>query len=225
MFEDLNTLFTFDLSFVEVVGRLVVGLVCGLIISTFYRWSHRGNGYSSTFVIALIALCMITSTVIMVIGNNLARAFGLVGAMSIIRFRSAVKETADIVFIFFSLAMGMAVGVGLHVVALTSSVFIGLTIWILTLANYGRVSKREYLLQISYAPTGEQMPAYNKILDRFCRRYRLVNVKSVGEAGEMLEASYYVYLKDSEESGMFVQAITGTQGVVYANLFYDEAIV
>ena len=87
---------------------------------------------------------MITAIVLMVIGNNLARAFGLVGAMSIIRFRTAVKDTQDIVFIFFSLAVGMAAGVGYHLIAICGTVFVSLTMLVLTQFSHGSTTQREY---------------------------------------------------------------------------------
>jgi uncharacterized membrane protein YhiD involved in acid resistance len=101
-------------------------------------------------LILIIVLALITSVVIMVIGNNLARAFGLVGAMSIIRFRTAIKETQDIIFIFFALAIGMASGVGLHALALASTIFIGLILFVLTKTSAASPSKKDFLLQFSF---------------------------------------------------------------------------
>ena len=109
----------------ELLGNLFMALICGFTISLVYRSIYNGPNYSAKFVQSMVVLSMITALVIMVIGNNLARAFGLVGAMSIIRFRTAVKDTHDIVFIFFSLAVGMAAGVGLKVLAFFGTMFIG----------------------------------------------------------------------------------------------------
>ena len=101
MLDDFQNVLSVSLSIGEVFENLVVALICGVIISIFYRLTYRGPGISFSFINSLIILALITSVVIMVIGNNLARAFGLVGAMSIIRFRTAIKETQDIIFIFF----------------------------------------------------------------------------------------------------------------------------
>src|SRR3990172_4384220 len=108
----------------QVVANLLVALACGFIISLSYRTTSGGANYSPAFVRANVVLSMITALVIMVIGNNLARAFGLVGAMSIIRFRTAVKDIQDIIYIFFALAAGMAAGVGLKAIALFGTLFI-----------------------------------------------------------------------------------------------------
>jgi hypothetical protein len=101
-FQDI---FMFSLSPAEALANLVVALFCGVIVAILYRATYKGISYSSGYVISIIMLTLITALVIMVIGNNLARAFGLVGAMSIIRFRTAVKDTQDIMFIFFALAL------------------------------------------------------------------------------------------------------------------------
>ncbi len=225
MFSDAQNLFSFSLSLQEVAVRFLVALVCGVIISLFYRWTYRGTSYSAAFVTSLILLSMITSSVIMVIGNNLARAFGLVGAMSIIRFRSAVKDTNDIIFIFFSLAMGMAAGVGLPQVAITGTLLIGIIVWILTITNYAVPIKREYLLQFNYIPNGDGSPAYLPILQQFCQRHKMVNVKSIGDAEDLFELSFYIKLKNKEQSEALMRALSQTHGVHYANLFFDEAQV
>jgi len=121
MLEDFQNIEIFSPSIFDIAGNMLVAFVCGLIISVVYRMVYKGPSYSVTFVNSLVLLAMITSVVILVIGNNLARAFGLVGAMSIIRFRTAVRDTQDIIFIFFSLTVGMAAGVGLKIVAIIAT--------------------------------------------------------------------------------------------------------
>ena len=97
MLQDFQNILIFSITIGEVIGNIMVALICSFIISLVYRWTYRGTSYSVSFVNSIVSLAMITALVIMVIGNNLARAFGLVGAMSIIRFRTAVKDTQDIV--------------------------------------------------------------------------------------------------------------------------------
>src|SRR5690554_6897594 len=130
MNEELQDIFFYSLTFRDIFRHLMVALVCGILISLLYRWTYRGLSYSSTFVNTIILLTMIMSVVIMVIGNNLATAFGLVGAMSIIRFRTAIKDTQDIMFIFFALAIGLACGVGLFSVAIVGTLVIGVIFYV-----------------------------------------------------------------------------------------------
>jgi hypothetical protein len=144
MFEEFQNFDLFPVTVFTVIGNLIVSFICGIVISLVYRFVYKGPSYSVTFVNSLVFLSMITSVVILVIGNNLATAFGLVGAMSIIRFRTAVRDVQDIVFIFFSLVVGMAAGVGLYSVAIAGTLFISLAIILLSVTNFGQAKKGSF---------------------------------------------------------------------------------
>lgn len=221
MFNELNSMNIFPVSLFEIMKNINVALCCGLFIAYIYRKSYRGAGYSSAFVSSMIILTMITAIVIMVIGNNLARAFGLVGAMSIIRFRTAVKDTQDIVFIFFALAIGMASGVGYYKIAVFGSVFVGIIIMLLAKSNITSTRQDDYLLQFSFQPNGEPSPPYIPILEKYCRRHNIINVKTI-EDQNLMELSYYVKLKKKEKNPEFISALNDTAGVKNINLFFDE---
>ncbi len=213
IFQDYQTI----AGIIQVIGDLTAALVCGLLVSLLYRWTHRRPNYSITLVNSLPALSMITAVIIMVIGNNLARAFGLVGALSIVRFRMAVKDMRDIVFIFFSLAVGMAAGVGLHLIAITGTIFIGVSIFILSRMNHAHLRGREFLLRFSFTLSEEQELPYLPTLEEYCKRHRLINAKSLKKK-DMLELSYYTNLKDRDKSGEFVRELGRIQGVTRVNL-------
>jgi uncharacterized membrane protein YhiD involved in acid resistance len=158
----------------------------------------------------------------MVIGNNLARAFGLVGAMSIIRFRTALKETTDIIFIFFSLAIGMAAGVGLHVVSIGGTIFVGLVFLLLSKIDIMSSSQKEYLLQFTYQEDKEQSEApYVSVIAKYSRKYKLINVKSLTDE-TTLELSYYVNFRKNLNKAMFIKELKKISGVESVNLFFDE---
>ncbi|MCK9292376.1 MAG: DUF4956 domain-containing protein [Bacteroidales bacterium] len=125
---------------------MLVALLCGIIIALIYKYTYRGLNYSASFTASLILLTMITTIVIMVIGNNLARAFGMVGAMSIIRFRTAVKDASDIMFIFFSLSIGLAAGVKLYSIAFFGTLIVGGVHLVLNKYNFILPQSREFLL-------------------------------------------------------------------------------
>jgi uncharacterized membrane protein YhiD involved in acid resistance len=220
-FQDLENIFSFNITAGQVLSNLTTALVCGLLISFFYKWTYRGPNYSSRFIHSLVVITMITSIVILVIGNNLARAFGLVGAMSIIRFRTAVKDSHDIVFIFFALATGLAAGVGLHQIALVGSIFIGIVILILYQSEFAALKKREFLLQFSYASNDHESPPYIQTIDKFCKKSKLVNVRSIG-IEDQLELSYYIFFFDMKKSNKFISELDAVKGVSNINLFFDD---
>jgi uncharacterized membrane protein YhiD involved in acid resistance len=223
MNQDFSDVFVFSVTVQEALSNLVVALICGILIAILYKITYRGLSFSATFVNAIIMLTMITALVIMVIGNNLARAFGLVGAMSIIRFRTAVKDTQDIMFIFFGLGIGLAAGAGTYAICFVGTFFIGAAVFITSKINYARPRNKEFLLQILSQP--EKLPdnPFNTAIESFCEHYKLINVKSLGEAEkETIESSFYVQLGDRGQSEDLVRTIKKVPGVQKVNIFMDE---
>ena len=211
----------FTPSIFDIAGNLFVALICGIIIALVYRYTYKGTSYSPTFVNSLVLLCMITAVVILVIGNNLARAFGLVGAMSIIRFRTAVRDVQDIIFIFFSLTIGMAAGVGLVQVAIIATLIISSIIILLVGTNFSAPGKRRHLLQIAYTGSDEADMQLSSLLKQYCRKLKLVNLKNLGYREEM-EAFYQVSLRNAKKNEEFVRKLNELGFVSTVNLYFDE---
>ncbi len=221
MLEGFQSLNLFPITGGEIFIRLFIALICGLIVSWIYRRSYRGPNYSVTLSNSIVALAMITAVVILLIGNNLARAFGLVGAMSIIRFRTAIKDTQEIVFIFFALAVGMASGVGMPALAFIGTFFIGAVLFVMYKSDHGVTRKQEYLLQFIYHPDGENEPPYVPIIEKYCRRHKLINVKSLQD-GQLLEVSFYINLRSMDQSADFLRDFSKLDSVDQVNLYFDE---
>jgi hypothetical protein len=221
LFQEFQYIDLFPVTIYTVLYNLLVSFLCGFTISMVYRQIYKGPSYSVTYVNALIVLAMITSIVILVIGNNLARAFGLVGAMSIIRFRTAVRDVQDIVFIFFSLSAGMASGVGHYTVAIAGTMFISLVLVLLSVFNYGQTRKREFLLQMSYYTSDDNELAIEKILKKHCSKMKLVNIKNLG-SDNLLEAFYHIVLKDEKRNSQILSELTTSKVIINANLYFDE---
>lgn len=119
MRETLIDLFqrTNDLNISDIVTQIIISALLGLVIFVSYHISHIGAVYSKKFNVSLIALAVLTSTVMTVIGNNLALSLGMVGALSIVRFRTAIKDSRDTIYIFWSIVIGICCGTGDYVVA------------------------------------------------------------------------------------------------------------
>jgi uncharacterized membrane protein YhiD involved in acid resistance len=220
MFDQFQNLELFPITFLDVLTNLIVALVCGIIIALVYRFIYKGPSYSVTYVNALVLLTLVTSVVMLVIGNNLARAFGLVGAMSIIRFRTAVRDVQDIVYIFFALAVGMASGVGLHIIAIAGTILISLISIVLVTFNFGAPRKREYLIQLNYLATPDNEIKINRLLNQYCRKMRVVNMKNLGE--NSIEAFYQVVYKRKDKSSELLRSLNEMEHVQHVNLFFDD---
>jgi uncharacterized membrane protein YhiD involved in acid resistance len=223
MNQDFSDIFIFSISIQDALANLSVALICGVFIAILYRVTYRGLSFSNNFVNAIIMLSMITALVIMVIGNNLARAFGLVGAMSIIRFRTAVKDTQDIMFIFFALGIGLAAGAGTYAICFVGTFFIGAAVYISSKINYAKPTNKEFLLQIQ-AHTNE-LPdnAFEGILENYCSSFKLINVKSTGESEKQnIENSFYIQLNNRNENDILIKNLRAIPGVYRVNIFMDE---
>lgn len=223
MIDDFQNISVFNISVTDVAANLLVALLCSIVIALIYKYTYKGLNYSSTFTVSLILLTMITAIVIMVIGNNLARAFGMVGAMSIIRFRTAVKDAADIMFIFFALSIGLAAGVKLYSIAIFGTLFIGGVYLIITRFSFALPQSREFLMQITALSVDLPDNPFSSILRSYCRKQKLVNVKTIGdEINEVMEFSYYINLKNEERGKNLISDIKKLPGVKSVNLFFDE---
>ncbi len=221
MLTDVQSILNTNVNVIDVAFNIGVAFACGLIISFVYRIVYSGPNYSPSFVNSIVLLAMITSIVIAVIGNSIARAFGLVGAMSIIRFRTAVRDTLDIVFIFLSLTIGMAAGVGMKYIALSGTLITGFVIIFLVKTSYALPNRKEVLLQFSAQSEEGKTPSYIAVLEKYCKKYKLINIKSNG-GGFLVECFYHIVLKEKDSSASFVAELRRTEGMSNINLFFDK---
>ena len=120
-----------NISFIEVFSALLFSLVCGLIIAWTYKSTFQGVLFQHSYLVSLILASIITSSVIMVISGNLVLSLGMVGALSIVRFRSAIKDPLDIIFMFWAITEGIANGIGMFKVSLISTILISLACFFL----------------------------------------------------------------------------------------------
>jgi len=158
--------------------------------------------------------------VLLVIGNNLATAFGLVGAMSIIRFRTAVRDVQDIVFIFFSLGIGMASGVGLYMVAVIGTVFICLVLLLLSNTNVFQTADVNYLIHITYKPS-EIKDEVKEALRKNTNSLKVVNVRALDEK-DFIEVYYNMKLKKGVEKELLIRKLKNFDDVRDINIYFDD---
>ncbi|KAA3616937.1 MAG: DUF4956 domain-containing protein [Calditrichaeota bacterium] len=223
MLDNFSGNFFNSITLEQVLVNLTIALISGLIVSHSYRLSFTGLSYSPSYVRALVILSVITALVIMTIGNNLARAFGLVGAMTVIRFRTAVKDIQDIVFIIFSLAVGMAAGVNLKFIAIFSSFFIGAITIVLAKINYAFPQKSQFLIQfISSVPEDE--PAYIALFKKYCKKYSLIDMLTLDDKNEF-EISFNVELKNKNTIHIFIKELNAIKGISKTRFYFDDETI
>tara|TARA_B100001123_G_C15318816_1_gene1027180 strand:+ start:1130 stop:1822 length:693 start_codon:yes stop_codon:yes gene_type:complete len=191
----------------EILTNLILAFILGIIVSLVYKKTHKGLSYSQSFMITNVFVAVIVCMVIMIIGNNLARAFALVGALSIIRFRTVVKDTKDTAYIFWSLAAGMAAGTGSYFLAVSGTLIITIIAFILYFTNFGSLYKSEFILQFRTKVNDKQATAYNKIISRYTKTSTLLHSESSGD-GKSVKMSLDVIMKEDMKQDEFISKLT-----------------
>lgn len=193
----------------------------GIVITTVYRLTNRQQPVVTSFVLTLIILSMVVALIMMVIGNSIARAFSLVGALSIIRFRTAVKDNRDIAYVFFALASGMAAGIGNYPIAIYGVGFIGLLLLLLDFIQYGRLRSGIYLLRFQVAAKDSDRPEIKALLEKYLVNFRQIAVKTI-KMGQFVEFNYTVRLKKEAQQQEFIAAMSALEGMDRVNMISDD---
>jgi uncharacterized membrane protein YhiD involved in acid resistance len=181
-----------------VLTNIVLSILLGMFISYVYKATHRGMSYSQSFMLTIVFVTIIVSLVMMIIGNNIARAFALVGALSIIRFRTVVKDTKDTAYIFLALASGMAAGTGSYFIAISGSLIFSMVSFTLHYFNYGAYYKSEFILKFR-APISEEDSKYIDVINKFTKRSDILHIEPFGDR-ETVKLTYDLLLKKDTEA-------------------------
>ncbi len=184
----------FVYSNVEIATNIIVSVIVGVVLSVIYRSTHRGLSYSQSFSQTIVFVSLIVAIVMMVIGGSLARAFALVGALSIIRFRTVLKDTKDMAYIFAALALGMAAGTSNYFLAVVGTLSVSLLAYLLSLSNFGAVYKSEFILRFRFDRDGDSQE-YLEAISEACKRSNLLHMEPAGD-NESLSLTYDLNLRD-----------------------------
>tara|TARA_B100001964_G_scaffold52838_1_gene59816 strand:- start:696 stop:1388 length:693 start_codon:yes stop_codon:yes gene_type:complete len=195
----------------EILINMALAFFIGLILSAIYKTTHKGLSYSQSFMLTIVFVTFIVSIVIMVIGNNLARAFALVGALSIIRFRTVIKDTKDTAYIFMGLAGGMAAGTSSYFLAVSGTILFLCVAYALFLTNYGAFYKSEFILSFRVI-TGLDEPKYSYILKEFSRVSNLLHIETSAD-NSTAKLTYDIVLKKNKSPSDFTKDIGSVDGV------------
>jgi len=186
----------------EILLNLMLAFILGMFVSFLYKVTHKGLSYSQSFMITNIFIAIIVCMVIMVIGNNLARAFALVGALSIIRFRTVVKDTKDTAYIFWSLAVGLASGTGSYFLAISGSFVISIVAYVLYITNYGSIHKSEFILQFRINNNNNNNE-HIETISKYSRSSTLLHAEPSGD-GYSIKNSYDIIMKSDQDVNQFI---------------------
>lgn len=178
----------------EVVFAVFVSFILGLIISWVYMKTHQTTTYSPSFVHTLIIMGVVVSVIIVVIGSDIAKAFSLAGALSIIRFRSAMRDPKDVAFIFFSMGAGLACGAGLYLHGIIFTIILSILIYIISLFNYGGKAEIFKTLKVTVPENVDYTDLFDDLFQEKLSEYKLIGVKSKN-LGTTFELRYLIRTK------------------------------
>jgi uncharacterized membrane protein YhiD involved in acid resistance len=192
--------------------RLLVAWLAGQAIGWFYSWSHGVLSYSQNFVQSLVLLCMVVCVIMGVVGDSLARAFGLGAALAIVRFRTPVKDSRDTTFLFLSVAVGMAAGSGMLAVAMAGTALIGLAGLFLHWTAYGTRSNEQGMLRLHFLGGDDMRNELATVLRRHCRTFQLAAARQSRADGPE-ELVYDVNLRDDGKGDALVRELVAMGGI------------
>lgn len=201
-----------NLDLVQVFQALLLALICGAVIAVIYHISVPDRIASPAMLVALVLLAGVGAMVMLVIGNNIARAFSLVGALAIIRFRTRLASPLDITFVFFTLAAGIAAGVFAYQVAALGTVVVGLAA--LALQAFVLLTSRGpgHLLRFDLAAYQGTEGRTLQVLDRHVSRRALVEARSL-RFGETLSYRYRIVLRRDRTLEPLLREMSDIEGV------------
>lgn len=193
-----------SISILDMVVALILAFGIGLFIFMVYKKTYQGVMYSSSFGTTLIALTMITTVVILAVTSNVVLSLGMVGALSIVRFRAAIKEPLEIAFLFWSIAVGIVLAAGLIPLAVFGSVVIGL---ILIIFVNKKPYYNPYIVVLSCADSEAEKKA-KELLEKYVQKSV---VKSKTATQGMIELNLEIRMKDDNTD--FINMLSAMKGV------------
>ncbi len=185
---DFLTQTTGDLTVLEIMLTLGLALVLGLVIFQVYKYTFQGVMYSKTFNVSLVALSLISATIIVGVTNNIVLSLGMVGALSIVRFRTSIKDPMDVIYMFWAIGIGIIAGAGLIVLAIVSTVFIG---GVLLFFSKTDIQNDPYLVIVNYSEVSAEDDIYTTI-DQYAKKQKM---KSKTSTPRNMELTIEVRLK------------------------------
>lgn len=203
-----------SLSTEAIILRIVAAAVISMAIYVSYWYTHAGTAYSKKFNVSLVTLTILTATVMTVIGNNIALSLGMVGALSIVRFRTAIKDSRDTTYIFWTIVVGICCGVGDFLVACVGSCVVFVVLLLL-----GRVRNENRILLIVRGARSKESAIEGVVFEYFNRKALLRVKNTTDDAVEIIfEMSRKVYNLSYKQDKGIIEKLYDLNNIEYVNI-------
>ncbi len=210
----------------KVLLALLLAFVLGQLNAWFYKWTHKGVSYSRSFTQALVLISICAAVSMSLVATNVVAALGLLGGLSIIRFRTVVRDARDTSFVFLSLICGMAAGFGHYGLAIAGSVITNIVAWYLYATGFGTWHAHDSLLRFQIETSRFNVAEFEKVLMRFCRRYSTISIDEHPHAStdgvSVCQCAYKIRLRDRHQGPDLVAALKKTIGIAAVHLLVEQ---
>lgn len=210
------------------VWTLIYVVMLAFILSTLLAWIYqktfRGLSFSRNYVQAIVLISIISATVIQSVGDSLARGIGIMAAMAIIRFRTNFKDPRDTLFLFASLAAGIACGAFAFAAAIIGTVAFSLAAVLLHFSHFGPTSHYDGMLRFNMASDGSGQKRLEDLLHRHCKAFSLITLRDM-QQGERLDYAYHIKLKPRTTYDQLLHALQQVESITGVQMMMQEATV
>ncbi len=208
----------------SVFYAFLLSFVLGTAIAILYIKTFQGLSYSRNFLHCLVLCPILTATAMQAIGDNVARGIGMIGAISILRFRTNIKDPRDMFFIFSSLAIGLAAGVHAYTIATIGAMcFIAATL-VLAKTPFAQGPQFDALLRLNLKRENYNARALETVLNENCKHFAMISVREIGQ-GELLDYAYQLKFKNQTTQQTLLQALQTVPGAKGVNLMMQESVI
>ena len=189
------------ITMIDMTRATLLSFALTMVVGFIYRLTHQGPSYSQTTIHTMVIMAVVVSLIMLIIGTNIARAFSLVGALSIIRFRNAVKESRDVAFYFLAMSIGMACGTGFAAIATVFTLFASSMIYCLARFDVGAKKVSEVLLRMTVDESVDYHNVFKAVFYNYLTHSDLLSVDSDG-AGQFELVYNVTFRRGTNEQGL-----------------------
>lgn len=208
----------------QIVFALLLTFALAFVMATVYRWTFIGFSYSRSFVHTMVLGSMVVCMVILAIGNNLARGLGILGTLAIIRFRTPIRDSRDMIFLFACFGIGIACGAATYSVATVGTIMLSLAALMLHWSPFA--SRREYegLLRFTAPSASGSEEQAQAVMRQYCSTFNLIAMREAAQ-GDLLEFSYQIRLIDPSYQSELIDRLRQVAGINEPSLLMHRTTV
>lgn len=218
-----NSTASTSISVMDSILTIIISFILGAVISITYMKTSKKGAYSQNFSLTLVIIPTVIAIIVLLIGSNIARAFSLAGAFSIIRFRSAPGDPKDIAFVLFTMAAGLACGVGAYSYAGLFTVFLCILMYILSFIDFGGRKVSHKLLKITIPEDLDYEGAFDDIFASYTTRHELIKVKTM-DLGSLFQLIFTVTMDNDRSQKEFLDELRCRNGNLNITLSMNEDV-